>query len=186
MWTLDLRKRDRWECLWQGTMYKQVWRGAVHDDDESYISTGVEDDIDDDDDSLSDEDDENRKKSKESRKSSLRQEVTELNSKYDLGNNNRTPENSETLADFYSRTADYWNGQATEQFAGVDSEPLTHKELKRQGFILAKERYEDLAPVRERLAELGIVGGDDKRSFKDSKKKDKKEKKEKKKKSSKK
>lgn len=182
MWTLDLRKRDRWECLWQGTMYKQVWRGAVHDDDESYISTGVEDgDSDEDYDSaLSDDDDETRKKSKESRKSSLRQEVAELNEKYDLGDNNRTPESGEALADFYSRTADYWNSQATEQLAGIDSEPLTQKELKRQGFILAKERYDDLAPVRERLAELGIVGGDDKESSRDARKKEKKDKKEKK------
>jgi len=178
MWTLDLRKRDKWECLWQGTMYKQVWRGVVHDDDDSYISTGIEEgSIDEDDDScLSGDNDEDRKISKESRRSSLRQEVTELNQKYDLGDSNRTPENGESLADFYSRTSDYWNGQATEQFSEVDSEPLTNKELKRQGFILAKERYEDLAPVLERLADLGIGGGDDKGKSKDSKKKEKKKK----------
>jgi N-acetylneuraminic acid mutarotase len=186
MWTMDLRKRDQWECVWQGTMYKQVWRGAEHDDDESYISTGLDDgNMDEDDDSgSSDDDDEDRKMSKESRRSSIRQEVTELNQKYDLGDNNRTPENGESLADFYSRTSDYWNGQATEQFSGVDSEPLTHKELKRQGFILAKERYEDLAPILERLVDLGIGGGDDKGNLKDSKKKEKKDKKEKKKKKS--
>ncbi len=28
MWAL-VRKRVQWECLWQGTMHKQVWRGAV-------------------------------------------------------------------------------------------------------------------------------------------------------------
>jgi hypothetical protein len=180
MWMLDLRKRDGWECLWQGTMYKQVWRGAVHDDDDSYISTGREDETFDEDDGSysSDEDDENRKKSKVS----LRQEVAELNQKYDLGDNNRTPENGESLADFFSRTSDYWNNQAAEKFSEVDSEPLTNKELKRQGFILAKERYEDLAPVLERLVELGIGGGSDGSKFKDSKKKEKKEKKEKKKK----
>lgn len=182
MWAMDLRKREKWECIWQGTMYKQVWRGAVHDDDDSYISTGVEDgNIDEDDDSdLSDDNDENRKASMESRRSSLRQEVNELNQNYDLEDSNRTPENGESLADFYSRTSEYWNGQATEQFSSVDSEPLTNKELKRQGFMLAKERYEDLAPVLERLTELGIGGGDDKGKFKDSKKKEKKEKKDKK------
>jgi hypothetical protein len=51
-WAMDLRKRTSWECLWEGTMHKQVWRGAIHDDDDSYISTGTgaEDDSDDDED----------------------------------------------------------------------------------------------------------------------------------------
>ena len=39
MWMLDLKKRQAWECVWPGTMHKQVWRGAVHDDDDSYYST---------------------------------------------------------------------------------------------------------------------------------------------------
>ena len=124
--------------------------------------------------------------SKESRRSGIREEVAELNQKYDLADTNRTPENGETMAEFYSRTSHYWNEQATEQFSGVDSEPLTNKELKRQGFILAKERYESLEHVLERLVELGICGGDDKGKNKDTKKKEKKDKKEKKKKSSKK
>jgi len=184
MWALDLRKRDQWECLWQGTMHKQVWRGAVHDDDDSYISTGVEDDSDEED-FLSDENGEydeatdlDRKKSK---RAGLRHEVTDLNEKYDLGDQNRTPANGESLADFYSRTSDYWNKIAAELIVGVDSE-LTNKELKRQGFICAKERYEELSPVLDRLAELGIgdVGVEDgKRKSKDAKKKDKKEKKKK-------
>jgi len=177
MWSLDLRKRNQWECLWQGTMYKQVWRGAVHDDDESYISTGLDDGSDEDD--LSDNDDEEGKASKESRRATLRQEVAELNQKYDLGDTNRTPENSESLAEFYARTSDYWNNEAIRQFSGVDSEPLTNKELKREGFTLAKERFEDLGPVLERLAELGIGGGDNKGKLDDAKKKEKKEKKKK-------
>uniref|UniRef100_A0A7S4A982 DUF4110 domain-containing protein n=1 Tax=Pseudo-nitzschia australis TaxID=44445 RepID=A0A7S4A982_9STRA len=180
MWALDLRKRDNWECLWEGTMYKQVWRGAVHDDDDSYISTGVEDGSDDEYDDMSDDDGGERKISKESKRAGLRQEISELNEKYNLGDQNRTPENGECLADFYSRTSEYWNAQASELLSGVDSEPLTNKELKRQGFILANERFEDLGPVLERLAEVSILGEDVKRKSKDAKKKDKKEKKEKK------
>ena len=203
MWSLDLRKRDAWECLWHGTMYKQVWRGAVHDDDDSYISTGLEDndddggsrmDLDDIDDDESDFDDENngkedRRKAKELKRKSLRQEISELNETYELDDTNRTPQNNESVADFYSRTIDYWISQATEQLVSDDCEPLTHKELKRQGFILAKEQYENLTPVLERLAELGIGSNDgtkdSNRSSKEcsgSNKKEKKGKKEKKKK----
>jgi len=179
MWALDLRKRDQWECLWQGTMHKQVWRGAVHDDDDSYISTGVEDENDEDGctsdengeyDTLTDLD------KKKSERACLRQEVTELNEKYSLDDQKRTPNNGESLADFYSRTSKYWNEVAAEKVSGMDSE-LTKKELKRQGFNFAKERYQELGPVLERLAALGIGDAgveDDRRKSKDLKKREKK------------
>merc|ERR1712161_116808 len=105
MWALDLRKRDQWECLWQGTMYKQVWLGAVHDDDDSYISTGVEDESDEDDyisDENGDFDTVTDLDPKPSKRAGLRQQVTELNIKYSLDDQKRTPNNGESLADFYS------------------------------------------------------------------------------------
>mmetsp|Transcript_24761 Transcript_24761/g.26628 ORF Transcript_24761/g.26628 Transcript_24761/m.26628 type:complete len:771 (-) Transcript_24761:979-3291(-) len=179
MWALDLRKRDQWECLWQGTMYKQVWRGAVHDDDDSYISTGVEDESDEDD-CISDEngdfDTVTELDPKQSKRAGLRQEVTELNEKYSLDDQKRTPNNGESLADFYSRTSKYWNEVAAEQVSDMDSE-ITKKELKRQGFSFAKERYQELGPVLERLADLGMgdTGVEDgRRKSKDSKKREKK------------
>jgi N-acetylneuraminic acid mutarotase len=179
MWSLDLKKRDQWDCLWQGTMHKQVWRGAIHDDDDSYVSTGKEDGGDDDDDydDFGDDDDEvmeglepkksNSKKSSKKSKASagLRQEVSEMNERYGLDDVNRTPNSGESLADFYSRTSTTWNNEAATQLAGTDSD-LSNKELKRQGFILAKDRYEELRPVLDRMAELGIgqdTGGDDDR-----------------------
>lgn len=195
MWALDLRKRDQWECLWQGTMYKQVWRGAVHDDDDSYISTGRENGSDDDDDDSEEEDvvgfddyqhDEamevleqkksKSKKSSNSKRAGLRHEVAELNERYGLEDLNRTPNSGETLADFYSRTSTTWNDEAATQLAGTDSD-LSNKELKRQGFMLAKERFEELQPVLDRLADIeigdaGEDGGDGK--LKDSSKKEKK------------
>ena len=171
MWALDLRKRNKWDCLWQGTMHKQVWRGAVHDDDDSYISTNgsVNDDG-----NSSSEDDGDRKNLKESRRSSLRQEVAELNRKYVLDDIERTPRARESLADFYSRTSEFWNSQVVKHFVGFDSELPTNKELKRQGFILAKDRFEDLVPVMKRLEELGISSMDDRDEKKDNKKNKKK------------
>ena len=186
MWSLDLRKRDKWECLWQGTMHKQVWRGAIHDDDDSYISTGKEDgsddESDDEDDFSEDEDDGDDtaklKKSSKQKRAGLRQEVAELNEKYGLDDLNRTPNSGETLADFYSRTSEFWNAQAASEVG--DSE-LSNKELKRKGFSLAKERYDELEPVLSRLADLGIGENQNRDHDRDPKEK----KKEKKKKSSK-
>jgi hypothetical protein len=182
MWALDLRKREQWECLWPGTMHKQVWRGAIHDDDDSYISTGKEDgsdDEDDDDDYSDDEGEEGeeneatKKSSKNSKRSGLRQEIAELNETYDLSDTNRAPNSGESLADFYARTADYWNAEAGNQLAGTD-EALSNKELKRQGFILARERYDELRPVLDRLAELDLGSSEkDHKESKSEKKKDK-------------
>jgi hypothetical protein len=165
MWCVDLRKRENWECLWQGTMHKQVWRGAVFDDDDSYISTGKEDGSDDDnDDSESEEetkieignDEADAKDSKKSRKTGLRQEVAGLNEKYNLDDANRTPVDGESLADFYSRTSKYWNNLAMEAHTGADAE-LSNKELKREGFKLAQTRFDELKPVLERLGELSLA-----------------------------
>jgi hypothetical protein len=185
MWSLDLRKRDKWECLWKGTMHKQVWRGAIHDDDDSYISTGKEDGSDDesdDEDDFSEDEDEDTaklKKSSKQKRAGLRHEVAELNEKYGLDDLNRTPNSGETLADFYSRTSDYWNAEAAVEVEGTSDE-LSKKELKRKGFSLAKERYDDLEPVLSRLADLGIGENQNR-----DRNRDPKEKKEKKKKSSK-
>jgi N-acetylneuraminic acid mutarotase len=176
-WCFDMRKRDKWECLWGGTMHKQVWRGAIHDDDDSYISTDVggDDDEDDDDDAGDDVGDEvkdedalraakaakktAKKEQEKSKRAGLRQEISDLKGKLDLdGNVTRTPQMGEVLAEFYSRTNQYWNDQAAANIAArsSDTEKLSSKELKRQGFKLASERYDELRPVLERLDELEL------------------------------
>jgi Domain of unknown function (DUF4110)/Kelch motif len=38
MWSVDLRKRGPWVCMFPGTMHKQVWRGTTDDDDSSHMS----------------------------------------------------------------------------------------------------------------------------------------------------
>ena len=67
----------------------------------------------------------------------------------------RTPNVDESLADFYSRTSTFWNTQAAEVVAKTNEE-LTNKELKREGFKLAKDRFDELKPVLDRLSELSI------------------------------
>lgn len=163
MWSLDLKKRNKWKCLWPGTMHKQVWRGAVHDDDDSYISTGTGDGKDEED-SDDDEDDE----LEESKMEEVDPEVAELTEEFDLNNPLRTPQQGEALADFYSRTKTYWNEQAAEV---LDAAEPTNKELKREGFQLARKRFEELEPVLEKLKGLNLGDAvEEKKSKKKSKK----------------
>jgi len=63
----------------------------------------------------------------------------------------------ESVAEFYARTTEYWSVEAAKSagVAAADSgDRLSTKELAREGFLLAKERYEELKPVLERLDEL--------------------------------
>jgi hypothetical protein len=175
MWSLDLRKRDHWECLWPGTMHKQVWRGAIHDDDDSYISTGNKEGSDNDEDDNEEEDDndsdgggskddnndeqeggKDKKKKKSKKKSSaVQQEIAALHETYGLGDEQRVPKSSESLADFYSRTTAHWNVEAARRVEGTGKE-LSTKELKREGFQLARERYDELRLILDRLGELEL------------------------------
>jgi len=178
-WSLDLRKRDQWNCLWPGTMHKQVWRGAIHDDDDSYISGsggGIDDDEDDDDEV---EDDEmwglteeelaavRRDRKYKAKQSGLRQEIAELKQKLNLDEPERTPQMGEAMADFYTRTSTFWTDQAAKAIATTaaaattenkrhQNEALSHKELKREGFALAQQRFEELKPLLQRLDELEL------------------------------
>jgi hypothetical protein len=118
-WCFDLRKRDKWECLWGGTVHKQVWRGAIHDDNDSYISMDAGDGGDDDEDDDLDEkignalnDEEalhaakaakkaTKKEQEKSRRAGLCQEIADLKGQLDLEDVNRTPQMGAVLAEFY-------------------------------------------------------------------------------------
>ena len=171
-WIMDLRKRTHWECLWEGTMHKQVWRGAIHDDDDSYISagTGANDDSDDDDDSADDDEDEidvdalkaaKKVKSvskKAKAKMGLKHEIAELNAELKVGDENRTPALGESMSEFYSRTSDFWTQKAASsiQKRSVPGEPMSNKAMKREGFLMAQSRFDELRPVIDRLNELEL------------------------------
>jgi hypothetical protein len=178
-WSIDLNKREKWTCIWPGQMHKQVWKGV--DDDDSYISSDQGGDDDDDENSLDEDfeldpihEDENndekiseeeRKKAKKAAKKAkdkekrrgVRHEILELKEKLGVDNAQRTPQMGESVAEFYARTTEYWSAEAAKSAgaAAADSgERLSTKELAREGFLLAKERYEELKPVLERLDEL--------------------------------
>lgn len=178
-------------------MHRQVWKG-IDSDNESYISTSDQgaDDLDDDDDddsddgmaaeiepileteTASDDDSEARKKARKAEKKAkekaarkgIKHEIAELKEKLGVDNEMRTPLMGEALADFYSRTSDYWNDEAAKEIAAAaEGEALSRKELKREGFQLAQKRFEELKPILDRLNELETEKADN-----DDKKKEKK------------
>ena len=160
MWSLDLRKRDKWICIWGGTMHKQVWRGAVHDDDDSYYSSNdfARGEGDDDEEEEKEESEQNveTKSTEKNKRSEIRARMNEIVKENDMSDEARTPNPLESLSDFYARTSEFWNGMAAE---------LSSKEVRREGFNLAKKRYEELGQAMKELDELD-------RLYKESKRKD--------------
>ena len=180
-WSIDLNKREEWNCIWNGTMHKQVWKGA-ESDNESYISSGAgtggmesddeDDDFDEFDEDIVDELDEEakaaakaaikeaKKAAKKEKMKGIREEIKELNEKLCIGDSDATPLSNEDLATFYARTALYWEQKASELQSSNEvastsrDEELTIKEIKREGFAMARDHYEKLKPTLERLDEL--------------------------------
>lgn len=173
-WSIDLNKRDKWTCIWSGQMHKQVWKG-VDSDNDSYISSDQGGDESDEDEFAEFEaiaegdegelDEEARKAAKKeakraakkAAKAGIREEISSLKEQLGLDNDQRTPLMGENKADFYSRTTEYWNMEAVKtvgQAAADRGEALSSKELKREGFQLANDRFDELKPILDRLNEL--------------------------------
>jgi len=122
----------------------------------------------------------------------IREEVKLLNEKLNLDNNDdgmrnsaSTPLIGEELAAFYSRTAEYWETRVKQRMANnvetaqCDSGgKMSTKEYKREGFNLAKLRYDELKPILDRLNKLEGIEKEHKeqRKIKKERKKDKKRK----------
>ena len=182
-------------------MHRQVWKG-IDSDNDSYISSDqgadeASDDEEDDDvaeasfepimegdgDAPDDEESkEARKKAKKAAKKAkekekrkgVRHEIAELKERLGVDDERRTPLAGESVADFYARTTEYWNGEAAKDAAGKDA-IMSTKEVRREGFGQARERYEELKPVLDRLSELESAQAESEE--KKAKKKDKKPKK---------
>jgi len=180
VWSIELQKREEWVCIHEGSMHKQVWKG-VESDDESYISTDRdgtggnesddEGDFDEFDDILEEDEDEEaakaahkaaKKAAKKEQSKGIKEEMQALNEKLNSDDPNRTPQIGEELADFYARTAISWTQKAMESIdeSIATNEQLSVKELKREGFSLAKDRYEELKHVLDRLSELEMTQKD--------------------------
>ena len=179
-WSIDIQKREQWNCIWKGSMHKQVWKGA-ESDNESYISTdagtgGMDSDADDDSDfaEFDEEFDDNfenealkvaakaarkeeKKRVKKEKIKGIREEIQKINEKLGLDDRDRTPQTNEDLAAFYTRTSSYWEQEAVKQVVANqdgEKEEQSAKELKRAGFNLAKDRFEQVQPALQRLDEL--------------------------------
>lgn len=202
-WLLDLSKREQWECIQSGTMYKQVWKGIESDNDSSYVSgegTNEPDESDSEDDecpillestiveekesesgddgsSKSIKKDKKKLKKIKNKSHGIRSEIARLKEHLDLDDVNRTPELGEDLAQFYLRTTAYWNNEAIKKPQQNNDQPLSEKELRREGFALARERFEELSPVLDRLNELDNEQQESERKKKDKKTEKKLEKK---------
>lgn len=103
---------------------------------------------------------EKKTKVKEERRA-IRNEILELQDQLRGGENVEqwNPILGEAVADFYTRTTQYWNGEAKiligrRLVTDQQVETILTKELKREGFRLANERYEKVKPILERLNEL--------------------------------
>jgi len=101
-------------------------------------------------------------KEKEKRKGA-RHEIAELKEKLGVDDERRTPLTGESVADFYARTTEYWNAEAANNAAtkiaaaegsGRSEDAMSLKEVRREGFHLARGRYEELKPILDRLEEL--------------------------------
>jgi hypothetical protein len=143
LWSIDLRKNRKWECLFPGSMHKQVWQGGVHDDNDSYCSTadstGKNNPDDDEDDDDGDESDKGEKKAKAK---SHREQINELVEKYRLDDANETPEPEESLDGFMDRTLEHWTMKA--KSLNNNETDGTVEECARG---MALERFNELEPV---------------------------------------
>ena len=147
VWTLDISKREQWECLYEGTMSQQVWKGVTSDDEDSYISTGANPDEDDDEDDDEDVDD---TESEEEGKKESEIDRLYIELKNQVGHDELVPEIGESLTEFYARTNAKWSIHVS------NKDEMTEKELKKAGFTLARECYEKAQPI---LKEIELKSG---------------------------
>jgi N-acetylneuraminic acid mutarotase len=170
MWCIDLKKKRMWERIFPGTMHEQVWRGVIHDDDDSYYSAGTENKTGDVENlpSESESEDEEKEESKEEvvqvKTQNPKKEIADLVQTYGLQEENCTPHPRESLDDFYSRTSHYWNNKASQQETTLQSCDMD------VGFLLARDRFETLQPIIGRILELQALH----RKQKEERKKDEK------------
>ncbi len=134
--------------------------GDDNDEDIAEFEPILEDDDDGDSEEAEKQTKKEAKKAKEKEKRrAIRNEIVEL--QIELGSLDKelqNPSPEESLADFYARTAHYWNKVATKstgQFAADDGvESISTKELNQEGFDFAKKRHKEVKQILGRLGEL--------------------------------
>ena len=122
-----------------------------------------------------------RRARKKEKRRAIHNEIAELRGSVGGDNEPRNPVPGETLAEFYSRTMHYWNEEAAKSAGKLPADrgmPITTtKEVKREGFCLAKERHEEIERILGRLGELEslLLECDEKKARKKAEKKPKKD-----------
>jgi Domain of unknown function (DUF4110)/Galactose oxidase, central domain/Kelch motif len=145
LWRFDLKKRDQWECLFPGTMHLQKWRGALQDDDDSYVSggTGHDQQEDGDDDSDNEEQEEEKDEGVERGAAHGGHEDDGI----------AVPLEGESLTDYYKRTASHWMNEAS-ILGSATGAGWSDKELKREAFRLAQERMLGIGRIQDQVRAL--------------------------------
>ncbi|KAL3802610.1 hypothetical protein HJC23_011934 [Cyclotella cryptica] len=188
-WSIDMNKREKWTCIWPGQMHRQVWKG-IDSDNDSYISSdqGAEESDENEEpeefEPINEEDEDSdearklakkeaKRAAKKAAKAGIRQEISDLKDKLGTDNEQRTPLMGESVAEFYARTTNYWNMEAAKtvgQKATDRGEAMSSKELKGEAFQMAKDRFEEIRPVLERLNELDSMQKEAEENRKEKKK----------------
>ncbi len=96
-----------------------------------------------------------KKAEEKERSRAIRHEIKELKEKLGTDSNDhdqRTPRMDETVAEFYSRTSEHWYTKSENSVS--DRGELMFSKEKHERYRLAKEQYDKVKPIVDRLAEL--------------------------------
>ncbi|GER25523.1 kelch repeat-containing family protein [Striga asiatica] len=164
LYALNLSKLDEWKCIIQASESEWIEASDNEDEDEDEDEDNSEDEESDtEDDSGDSGDDEDdgfeanemgdavaiiKGEGKSLRRKEKRGRIEQIRASLGLSDSQRTPLPGETLREFYKRTNMYW------QMAAYEHTQHTGKELRKDGFDLAKTRYKELKPILDELAIL--------------------------------
>ncbi|CAM9309596.1 unnamed protein product [Ascophyllum nodosum] len=86
----------------------------------------------------------------------VREEIRQLQELLGVDDPNRTPQARGFMRDFFDRTKRFWIGEVIRrgEESGVPMEPMSEKELRKEAFLIAGERYSELEPSLARLNKL--------------------------------
>ncbi|KAK4395721.1 Kelch domain-containing protein 4 [Sesamum angolense] len=178
LYALNLSKLDEWKCIIPASESEWIEVSDNEDEDEDEDEDDSEDEESgsgDDSEESGDEDDDtedpnvvclfrlpmvllrrlkwgcccyNKGRRKKPRRKEKRVRIEQIRASLGLSDSQRTPMPGESLKDFYKRTNMYW------QMAAYEHTQHTGKELRKDGFDLAKARYKELKPILDELAIL--------------------------------
>ncbi|KAL0441975.1 UNVERIFIED_CONTAM: Kelch domain-containing protein 4 [Sesamum radiatum] len=175
LYALNLSKLDEWKCIIPASESEWI---EVSDNEDEFEDEDEDDSEDeesgsgDDSEESGDEDDNTeatngaatslkmgdavaiiKGEGKSLRRKEKRVRIEQIRASLGLSDSQRTPMPGESLKDFYKRTNMYW------QMAAYEHTQHTGKELRKDGFDLAKARYKELKPYLMRGGTKGRRGG---------------------------